>query len=288
MKWMGVVFGLACLFLWAIYFFPSDPFFYLNGIRSVHRDHSPQSYYYLMGLLRQEGWKSYFLVAWLVKTPIPSILLLAVSVGLFLQSKRKSLVEEAFLIIPAVSFFVFYSIFGKNIGVRYLIPCFPFLFIFAGRVAAHLTKRTHRMALAGLLVWNAAEYAAIMPDHLSYFNQIAGGSAHSVEWLDNSNVDWGQGLIQLRDYLQANQIQDYAFFYFGAGDPAHYGIRGRRITDFNFIVQPTYGTVILSAHGIPRARSILDNVFGNGPLNWLRHTKPLAIVGHAYYVYEIR
>lgn len=284
------LFGLASVVVWFLYMCPKDPLFYWRGIQLVHQDHPANSNFYLMGSLKPGGWKLYLLVAWLVKTPIPSMILLGAAVVMFFRGRRSSLLDEAFLIIPALGFFIFYSIFGDNIGVRYLIPCFPFFFIFTGRLVTEIArcKRVYKLALASLLIWYLTEYVAIMPDHLSYFNQIAGGPEGGIEWLDNSNVDWGQGLFQLRDFIEGNGIEDYAFFYFGVADPTYYGIHGRRIEDFSFMLRPTYGTVILSAHGIPRARDVLKRAFGDGPLNWLKHTRPWAIVGHAYYVYEIR
>jgi hypothetical protein len=68
---------VAAVFVWAIYFFPKDPLFYWKGIQAVNRDRGVQPYFYLMGTLKPGGWKSYLFVAWLVKTPIPSLLLTA-------------------------------------------------------------------------------------------------------------------------------------------------------------------------------------------------------------------
>ena len=280
---------LAALFLWIIYFCPTDPQFYWKGIKAVNQDHGKNPYFYLMGELKQGGWKYYLVVAWLVKTPIPIILFLAAAFGLYLSYRRVSSLEEAFLWIPFSSFLIFYSLFGDDIGIRYLIPCFPFMFVFAARVIPSLPEmgKPFRVAFIAALLWLVTEWVSIMPDHLSYFNQVAGGSENGIEWLDNSNVDWGQGLKQLGAYLQTHQIEDYAYCYFGTGKPQYYGISGRRITDMDFFVRPTRGLVILSAQCIPRGRNILDKVFGGNSLNWLRHQKPLAIIGHAYYVYEI-
>ena len=286
----GVMMGLAAVFLWAIYFFPRDPLFYWKGIQAVNRDRTATAHFYMMGMLKPGGWKFYLLIAWLVKTPIPFLLLFIFAVGAWLKGSRSTLLDEAFLIVPAVSYFVFYSLFADNLGIRYLIPCFPFLIIFTARTVVKLSGagRLQKLLLALLLFWNVLEYAAIAPDHLSYFNQAAGGSDKGLEWLSDSNVDWGQGLIQLQRFIQDRGITDYAYFYFGTADPEYYGIRGRRITNFDFVIRPTRGLVVLSAHIIPRARSVLDRAFGNGPLNWLRHQAPVHIVGHAYYVYEIR
>jgi hypothetical protein len=164
------------------------------------------------------------------------------------------------------------------------------LYIFTGRIVEGLrsSARVYKFLFCALLAWNVSEYAAIAPDHLSYFNQIAGGSDRGTEWLSDSNVDWGQGLIQLKRFLEQQKITDYAYFYFGTADPEYYGIHGRRIEGFEFVIRPTRGVVIMSSHLVTRARDILDRVFGNGPLNWLRRQAPVHIVGHAYYVYEIR
>jgi hypothetical protein len=280
---------LAALFLWIIYFCPTDPQFYWKGIKAVNQDHGKNPYFYLMGELKQGGWKYYLVVAWLVKTPIPIILFLAAAFGLYLAHRRASLLEEAFLWVPFSGFLIFYSLFGDDIGIRYLIPCFPFMFVFSARLVPSLQElgRPFRVAFIAGLLWLVTEWVSIIPDHLSYFNQVAGGPENGIEWLDNSNVDWGQGLKQLRAYLQTHRIEDYAYCYFGTGRPQFYGITGRRITDMDFFVRPTRGLVILSAQCIPRGRNILDKAFGENPLNWLRHQKPVTIIGHAYYVYEI-
>lgn len=286
----GLMMGIAALFVWAIYFFPNDPLFYWKGIQAVNRDRGATAHFYLMGTLKPGGWKSYLLIAWLVKTPIPSILILLLSIGAWFRRKRAALLDEAFIVVPAVSYFLFYSLLADNIGVRYLIPCLPFLFIFVGRVTADLARagRLQKLLAGAVLCWYVSEYAAIAPDHLSYFNQAAGGPEKGLEWLSDSNVDWGQGLIQLQRFVQKHGIRDYAYFYFGTADPEYYGIKGRRIEGFDFVVRPTKGIVIMSAHIIPRARNVLDRAFGDGPLNWLRHQAPVQIVGHAFYVYEIR
>ncbi len=283
---IGLLTVVAAVVVWALYFFPADPWFYLRGLQTVQQDHNPDHPVYLMGELKKGGWVYYLLIAWLVKTPLPSLLLLAAAIAGFFFGKRAHWLDEAFLVLPALAFFLGYSVTADNIGVRYLIPCFPFLFIFTARLAPALgtLRRWGGVVLALLLLWSLAEFVVIWPDHLSYFNQIAGGSRHGPEWLDDSNVDWGQGLIQLRQYLKDHAIQDYRLCYFGSADPGYYGIRGRLISH-NF---PTPGTLIYSAHCVARARARLTAAFGRGPENWLAYTAPKAIVGHAYYVYEIQ
>jgi hypothetical protein len=150
---LGIMAGLATALLWAIYLFPTNPLFYLHGLKAVSRGHDPNFLYYLMGGLRKGGWRFYLLITWLVKTPIPSLLLPAASVMLFLRGHRTAWLDEAFLIIPPLVLFICYSLAADNIGVRYLIPCFPFFFIFTARIASFpfTARRIYGVLVSALL-----------------------------------------------------------------------------------------------------------------------------------------
>ncbi len=284
---VGSMIAVAYVVLWAVYLFPRDPFFYLKGIETVNLDHRPHFPWVIMGKMTEHRWLSYFLVAWLIKTPLAFLLLLLGAIVALLRGYRVSWIEEAFLLVPAIGFFVLTSLLADPIGVRYLIPAFPFLFVFAARIAPALKWTSIRAAVAVALVWYAVEFAVVWPDHLSYFNELAGGTRHGPEWLDDSNVDWGQGLIQLRDYVNANGIRDYHLWHFGVFPPERYGILGKAIKLDEVTSYPSAGIWIFSSHWVARARSAFALEYGDGPQNWIAHTEPKAIVGHAFYVYEI-
>jgi len=289
---MSLVFMLliAALVVWAVYFFPSDPWFYLKGLATVNKDHDPGYSAYLMGEMRSGRWYSYFLIAYLVKTPIPELLLLAAAGVLFFRGRRAGLLDEAFLLIPALSFFIGYSFTADNLGVRYLIPCYPFLMVFTARLgpAVAAGRAWVKAAAAALLVWMIVEFAVIWPDHLAYFNEITGVPPQGSRWLDDSNLDWGQGLLQLRDYLAKHPVTDFYLCYFGSASPAYYGVQGREIQVRGLLVPPSPGTYILSAHCVARARAELARSYGEASGNWLAQTAPKAVVGHAFEIYEIR
>jgi hypothetical protein len=287
---LAIMLVLAALVVWAIYFFPSDPWFYLRGLATVNRDHDPGYFAYLMGEMRPGGWYSYFLIAYLVKTPIPSLILLAAAGVAFFRGRRAGLLDEAFLLIPALTFFVGYSFTADNLGVRYLIPCFPFLMIFTARLGPVVAagKAWARAALMALLVWLVVEFAVIWPDHLAYFNEITGVPPQGSLWLDDSNLDWGQGLVQLQEYLREHPVEDYRLCYFGSASPAYYGVAGRDIQVRDLLSPPPAGTYILSAHCVARARAELARSYGEGSGNWLAQAVPKTVVGHAFEIYEIR
>ncbi|MBM4050281.1 MAG: glycosyltransferase family 39 protein, partial [Planctomycetes bacterium] len=87
---------------------------------------------YLMGQVRPGGCWNYFLVAFLVKASVPFLILL-VWAGISLARPKAALTwNEAFLLVPPLFFFLYMSLLNDlNIGLRYVLPAFPFLFVFA-------------------------------------------------------------------------------------------------------------------------------------------------------------
>ena len=65
----------------------------------------------------------------------------------------------------------------------------------------------------------------IWPDYLSYFNEIIGGPSHGWKYLRDSDLDWGQDLPALKEYMDDNGINEVRLAYFGTADPSHYGIK---------------------------------------------------------------
>lgn len=129
---------------------------------------------------------------------------------------------------------------------------------------------------------------------MAYGNELWGGPLQVCNYLSDSNVDWGQQLKIVRQYLDSNHIQDCWFAYFpdGAVTPQDYGISCRRLPTPSGLwwfklpmeVPPViHGTVLLS-------ESDLDGVeSGDGPLNpyeSFRNLKPVAVLGDGIYVYR--
>ncbi len=159
---------VAAAFLWATYMFTSDPLFYWHGMSSLYGDKYPRYSYFFLGEFGKSTWPSYFLVAWLIKTPISIILLVCTGVALFAYGPRRTWIDEAALILPPVALFAASTAFAHPIGVRYLIPCFPFVYVFVGRIGMRVAvmKRTVFLPLALLAAWQVGEFISIWPDHL--------------------------------------------------------------------------------------------------------------------------
>lgn len=253
----------------------------------------PEGSFYLLGELSSKGWWYYFLVAALVKIPLPTLSLGLAAAIVKCRARDKSWREELFLVVPAVSFFVLISAFTSlNIGFRHVLMVLPFLFVFLCELFQHFSRgRPFAFTLLlGSCVWLFSSTARIYPDYLAYFNELGGGPEGGRRVLIDSNLDWGQDLIQLKRYLQGRGNPKIRLGYFGRVDPQIYGIQYEPLTN-----QPETGLVVLSVtflHGRPylypspeplRAYRLASaNYFA-----WLRDYEPVARIGHTLFVYEI-
>jgi hypothetical protein len=282
----------------AAYFFPSDALAYVDGLRQVNADHNPAYWPFMAGRFAPRFW-SYYVVTYLLKEPIPSLVLAAIGVRAITRPDVPVL-DRACVLLPPALLVVGYTVFSHNLGMRYVIPALPFLHLLGGAGLARLWSagrgwRALGMALVAWLVINAA---GIFPDHLSYFNEAAclprqaraigldAGSSCGALWLDDSNVDWGQGLAQLAAWLTANPApRPLRLAYFGSVPPERWGVRAEPLDARVLEGAPPPGRYVLSAHVYARLRGALAARGGDA---WLLRTEPSAIVGHAYYVYDVK
>src|SRR2546421_775715 len=138
----------------------------------------------LLGMYSQTGWWYYFPVAFALKTTLPFLLLslgsLAWGTYQWLRNHDRRFI---WLIIPFVIYTIFVLFSHIDIGVRYYLPAYPFLFILAAALLDQLLKsiRARRAgALIGiaLLIWTGVEAVRAFPDHMSYMNQVASRAPH--------------------------------------------------------------------------------------------------------------
>ncbi|MGI8838501.1 MAG: ArnT family glycosyltransferase [Pyrinomonadaceae bacterium] len=160
----------------------------------------------LLGRYSRMGWWYYFPVAFALKTTLPFLLISLVSLGwATYQLIKKRDLRFLALLLPFVIYtgFVFFS--RINIGVRYYLPAFPFLFILGGAFLDSLLKIRRARAVAtatvcAMFLWIGVENARAFPNYLSYMNQLA--SKHPQWWyLSDSNVEWGDDAKELAAYL---------------------------------------------------------------------------------------
>jgi hypothetical protein len=199
-----------------------DP--YLFGVLRAFR-HSEARQAFLLGRTSDEGWWYYFPVTFALKTPVPLILLIVLSLTLLRRTPAPRGIEP-FLWVPILVYLALTQVRGLNIGHRHLLPIYPFLFVAAGRCAPWALARPGRgvaAAVAVLAAWNVASVLRIHPHYLAYVNEAAGGPSRGYRLLADSSLDWGQDLKTLRAYVDRRSLGDVKLSYFGSADPRYYG-----------------------------------------------------------------
>ena len=180
---------------------------------------------YLLGEISGDGFWSYFPIAFAVKTPLPTLILLGLSLGLCASKKKWQ--PQIWLLIPVLVYFAL-AVFSRfNIGVRHLLPIYPFLFVLIGSAVADLWRQGSRIARGGLMIlalWSLWSTLSVWPHYLAYFNELAGGPKNGHKVLLDSNLDWGQDLKGLKQWIDRNGVTKVQLIYFGTADAKYYGI----------------------------------------------------------------
>src|SRR5215472_10225983 len=177
---------------------------------------------YLLGQYSDDGFWLYFPLAFAVKTPLPTLLLIAGVIGLWVYN-RKERSSELFLIVPVVVYFALAVLSRMNIGLRHILPIYPFLFVLIGGTVVQLWQsgtRIKRAAVVLLGLWYLWSSASVYPHYLTFFNEIAGGPKNGHRVLVDSNLDWGQDLPGLKRWMDANRVKKIQFLCFGCSTVA--------------------------------------------------------------------
>jgi hypothetical protein len=288
--------GVACAVyavLMAVYGFHSWPvtMYYLPGLKKVMAEVAAGRSAFLMGHYSIEGWRWYFPVVFVLKTPLPLLLLLAVTATVKKLWTRERVL---FLLWPAAFYFAASCMSHVQIGHRHILPVYPFLLVWISGLYPYVQNRMRVAAALILLVWYGAGTTGIHPWHLSYFNELIGSPDNGYRYLTDSNVDWGQGLKELAKYLKEQKVTGIYLDYFGTGDPHYYGIAYRPIgfidnmspgcrdgDDVDFAKQPR----VLFAISATNAQATYyrdKDIFA-----WLKTMKPERVIAHSILVYDL-
>ncbi len=183
---------------------------------------------FLAGSYSHFGWWYYFPVAFLLKTPLA--LLALFFIGLVVGFRRRRLLAldgEAFIVVPIVLFLAVAMTSTLNIGLRHILPIYPFVIVLAVVGASALVESESKHGpriCAALLAVGALEFASVYPNNLAFFNRAVGGPANGFRYLADSNIDWGQDLKPLKGWMDRHDVTHINLAYFGVADPAYYGI----------------------------------------------------------------
>jgi hypothetical protein len=247
---------------------------------------------FLDGSWSERGFPRYYLMALLYKMPHPLQALLLVAAYLTVRPgviSRRGWALASILLV-AVVLATLASISHMQLGVRYVLPVFPLLAVIAAQTARHVSEVHSRMRT--LVVTLTALFIASVwhhPHHLAYFNEWAGGPIDGREHLVDSNIDWGQDLLRLRDYVEANRPGPIGLAYFGSVLPGSVGLKYRIPPSW----RPEPGTYAVSVNFVMgRPTGLADEngaVRGAGvdEFGYFRAYEPVARIGHSIDLYRI-
>jgi hypothetical protein len=246
---------------------------------------------------------SYFPVGLAVKWPLGFIGVIALRAARRARERlsRKRVWNESVLLLPAAIMLASAALADLNVGIRYVFPILPLLCVWCGGLLASRPGVTRSSRSAGrkaiavaavaLAVAQGAETLSAAPWYLAFFNRLAGGTGGGYEIVNDSNVDWGQGLIALRDEMKKRGITKIHLAYHGTTDPAVYGIDyvpylgGAPGPECAWLAVSSYyfvglGQKMMTPHGRTERLRI-----DFGPL---RRRKPDAVLAGCLYLFRLR
>lgn len=261
---------------------------------------------YFAGDVSLKGWWYYFPAAFALKEPVALVVLVMLALLTLCAPLRGGRDGLLFLLLPLAVVMSYMMFFNRlNIGVRYLLPAYPLLFVLIGRpalavfpaggsacgTAAAARGRVARRALgatvAGLAAWQGIAVARGGPDYLSFFSEAIGGGEQGGRYLLDSNLDWGQDLKRLGEFVKDDPRQPLYLAAFGHVDPAQYGVAyapppeapapGRWIVSQNY----------LAGMGYPMMYTAPVTLRPHLRVKWLRDQTPTARIGRSFLVFDV-
>lgn len=204
---------------------------YFMGVFMVMVRVSGGNTYYFLGEVANTATPSYFPVVFLLKSTLPLLILMIFAlVYSIIQlvrnylSQQGSAVKRLWQIISSylrtgvaqysmfgfILFYIYLSVTSNlNIGFRHLFPILPFAYVlvskkffeFLKNVTDTTSKKLWGTIFTMLLIWIIIIPIINFPSYLSYFNELVGGPKEGYKYVTDSNLDWGQDLKRLRNWV---------------------------------------------------------------------------------------
>ncbi len=288
---LGIAAWVAALAIWAGYRFsvrwlggvPLPAPELVAGVYQVMHHNAIGHANFLLGERRLDGWWYYFPLLLAVKTPLPLLLSGVVGGAAAWLPRDGGGWRRAAPALVAVIMLLAVIPSRINAGVRYLLPALPFLAISAAVAAGMLwrigtSRRIGRAAVILLVAWQVLAAMRAHPDHLSWFNALAG--AHPERIVVDSDLDWGQDLDRLAHELDRRGLRKVRLAYYGSADPMQH-IAGD-------VVPLAPGEVATGWVAVSRRylAGIVDGRIDDGYF-WLRKYKPVKEIGSSILLYDV-
>jgi 4-amino-4-deoxy-L-arabinose transferase-like glycosyltransferase len=244
------------------------PYHYLKGLGFVLLEGKKPTHNKMFDTNSTTGFRTYFLTAFALKTTLGLIALILLAIGITIY-KKKITKEEAILLALAAFLIVVMSFSTKQIGIRYVLPVYPLLIIFASKLANHCTRQgVLCTAILFFTLYHTAAGVSALPNPLGYYNEFIQPENGWKAFAD-SNTDWGQDINELITYLHNNTADTLSV------------LTTQDLTFYNITIPPTPTTCTPSKHII----SVYQLFIGNA--QWLQKYTFTDRIGTSIFVYDI-
>ena len=269
------------------------PRYYVEGLDIQAFDFERPWDSYLGGEWRKGSWWYYYIYAAAVKSPLGTLCLLAVAVLCFAitPSYRSCTLSELVLVMPAAAVFMCSLQSTMGLHFRYVLPAFPFLYVWISRVGISSdglssSMATFRKSVVCLAIISViAGSLFVYPHSISFFNVMAGGPQNGWHHLLGSNVDWGQDVLRLRTWQkQQPQQPPLKMALASYVRPEEVGIKGEIIQQ-----KPLYGRECQPSDIAAGWYAIsVNHLYGRNPVFFFfRNIEPHASVGYTIKLYHL-
>jgi len=252
---------------------------FVQGIDTQRIDFERQIESYARGVWSDRGWWWYYGYVLLLREPLGvwGLVILALVVTCFFRSANASWRDELTILIPLLLIFAFISSQdGFSINPRYIILALPLLYIFASKVAScRINKKWLSVLTAVLLAWVIGSSFWFFPYSMSYFNELAGKPTNYPRLLLGSNIDWGQNAYSLQRWVERNpNARPLYISYTSPISLERLGVE----SDGTVPTEPAVGWMVVGVNEL---------FTRSGRLDWLNEHEPVAMIGHAIWVYHL-
>lgn len=285
---------------------------YFTGLSMVFHRVAGGNTTYFLGEVSNVGWRSYFPIVYLIKIPLAFhiLTLIALLYALWLirkpfwkdfKNRATNWVKSHFPVFAILTFIGIYwltSVAGNlNIGVRHLLPVFPLTILLVSGAITNLLKepclKLKYLVLMLLILWQAFSVISVYPHFLAYFNELVAGPGNGYKYVVDSNLDWGQDLKRLKNWVEENLPAGRQVYldYFGGGNPQYY--LGTKYASWWGTRSPeefpkgNYLAVSATLLQGGKGKAIPELSQPSGYYQWLNNYNPVTTIGYSIFIYYI-
>ncbi|MBU3925918.1 glycosyltransferase family 39 protein, partial [Patescibacteria group bacterium] len=304
---------------------------YLLGVLMVTQRASGGNTAYFLGNVSSQGSSLYFPLLYILKEQLAfhilTLFALIFAIRNIIKTKTKNLksaiewMKDNFALTASMIFIAIYFLqaitSNLNIGVRHILPAFPFIYFLVARQTIRWIKTNDLeepetfgqqvkhffsvclksiekyLLLIALLLWMFFSSVMTFPHYLSYYNELGGGTWNGYKIATDSNYDWGQDMKRLRNYVQnppnSENINKIGIDYFGGGNiPYYFGDKGENWWSSKG-APPTNSWLAISINSFMGATAKTAPGFERKPedsYSWLKNKEPYDRVGTSIFIYK--